>query len=183
MALYVGLCHYPVYDKNKKVICSAITSMDIHDLARLSMTFGVSRCFIMNPLRDQLELARNIVEHWIVGHGASYNPHRRRAFETIRVCEGIEDAIHEIKGETGQDPLLIATDASPKGRMLTYGEVRDLIREKIVLLIFGTAWGLYEGVIEASYGLLEPIYGVGDYNHLSVRAAAAIILDRLMMRK
>jgi hypothetical protein len=26
---------------------------------------------------------------------------------------------------------------------------------------------------------IEPIHGAGDYNHLSVRSAAAIVLDRL----
>jgi len=28
--------------------------------------------------------------------------------------------------------------------------------------------------------ILEPIYGRGEYNHLSVRSAASIILDRLV---
>jgi hypothetical protein len=27
--------------------------------------------------------------------------------------------------------------------------------------------------------ILEPVYGPGEYNHLSVRSAVAIILDRL----
>jgi hypothetical protein len=30
--------------------------------------------------------------------------------------------------------------------------------------------------------ILDPIEGVGDYNHLPVRAAAAIIIDRLLSR-
>jgi hypothetical protein len=32
---------------------------------------------------------------------------------------------------------------------------------------------------QADY-ILEPIYGPGEYNHLSVRSAVAIILDRLL---
>ncbi|MCK4696288.1 MAG: RNA methyltransferase, partial [Candidatus Cloacimonetes bacterium] len=31
--------------------------------------------------------------------------------------------------------------------------------------------------------ILKPIKGVGNYNHLSVRSAAAIVLDRLTSEK
>ena len=33
--------------------------------------------------------------------------------------------------------------------------------------------------VDAEPGILEPIRGSGEYNHLSVRSACAIILDRL----
>lgn len=39
--------------------------------------------------------------------------------------------------------------------------------------------GLIEEVMESSDYILEPIRGKAVYNHLSVRAAVAIILDRL----
>ncbi|NNL76133.1 MAG: RNA methyltransferase, partial [Desulfobacterales bacterium] len=42
------------------------------------------------------------------------------------------------------------------------------------------AWGLTESFITKADYVLEPIAGVADYNHLSVRSAAAIILDRLL---
>ncbi len=48
------------------------------------------------------------------------------------------------------------------------------------LLIFGTAWGLAESLISQADFVLEPIAGTTGYNHLSVRCAAAIILDRLL---
>ncbi len=48
------------------------------------------------------------------------------------------------------------------------------------MILLGTAWGLAPQVIESSDGILEPISGVGKYNHLSVRSAAAIVLDRLL---
>jgi hypothetical protein len=47
------------------------------------------------------------------------------------------------------------------------------------VLVFGTGWGLTEEVLGRADDLLEPILGTGAYNHLSVRSAAAIILDRL----
>jgi hypothetical protein len=48
------------------------------------------------------------------------------------------------------------------------------------LLIFGTAWGLSPALLETADFVLAPIEGPTDYNHLSVRSAAAIILDRLL---
>ena len=47
------------------------------------------------------------------------------------------------------------------------------------LLIFGTGWGLTREILDRCDDLLEPVRGTGDYNHLSVRSAASIILDRL----
>ena len=50
------------------------------------------------------------------------------------------------------------------------------------LILFGTAHGLHASVIERAELVIEPIQGVGAYNHLSVRAAAAITFDRLFSR-
>jgi hypothetical protein len=47
------------------------------------------------------------------------------------------------------------------------------------LLLLGTGWGLSDDCFEAADFILEPIAGAGTYNHLSVRSAAAILLDRL----
>ena len=47
------------------------------------------------------------------------------------------------------------------------------------LILFGTGSGLTDGVLEQCDHLLDPIEGAGEYNHLSVRGAVAIILDRL----
>jgi hypothetical protein len=46
----------------------------------------------------------------------------------------------------------------------------------------GTGWGLTEECFSAADFILEPIAGNGSYNHLSVRSAAAIMLDRLLGR-
>jgi hypothetical protein len=52
----------------------------------------------------------------------------------------------------------------------------------LYLLIFGTAWGLPENFIAEADYILNPVIGNTDYNHLSVRSAVAIILDRLFGR-
>jgi hypothetical protein len=47
------------------------------------------------------------------------------------------------------------------------------------LLLLGTGWGLTADVVEHAHYRLAPICGSDGYNHLSVRAAAAVLLDRL----
>ncbi|PID40198.1 MAG: hypothetical protein CR984_04510 [Proteobacteria bacterium] len=49
-----------------------------------------------------------------------------------------------------------------------------------LVLAFGTAWGLADEFMAAADHVLEPLVGKGTYNHLSVRSAVAIILDRLV---
>jgi hypothetical protein len=44
----------------------------------------------------------------------------------------------------------------------------------------GTGWGVTETILAQADHALEPIQGGTDYNHLSVRSAAAIILDRVL---
>ena len=46
-------------------------------------------------------------------------------------------------------------------------------------MVFGTGWGLAPEVMARADLRLAPVLGPTDYNHLSVRAAAAVILDRL----
>ena len=184
MRLYIGLLHYPVYNKNRQRIASAITNFDLHDLSRLARTYGAKRFFVITPLKDQQGLAERILRHWTTGYGARYNAYRKEAIGLIAILPSLEETIREVSGIEGERPVLIATDAKRgTGRPITYTKAIDIIdSERVVILIFGTAWGLDREVIQEADYLLEPIEGGTDYNHLSVRAAAAIILDRLVGR-
>lgn len=181
MRLYIGLVHYPVYNKNRLRIASAITNFDLHDLSRVARTYGVKEFYVITPLLDQQELAGRILEHWKLGYGAAYNPCRKEALELVKICSSLEEAVGEVRGSEGEDPLLIATDASKKrDRSLSYPAAKVLVRSsRAILLLFGTAWGLDREILEKVDYVLDPIEGGTEYNHLSVRAAAAIILDRL----
>lgn len=185
MKLYVALVHYPVYDKNGRRIASAITTFDLHDLSRAAKTYGVRRFFVATPLLDQQKLASRVLDHWRTGYGARYNPNRKEALDLIGVCHGIEDAVREVTDMEGEAPLLIATDARRQDKpTLSYAEARRLLRSgKPVLLLFGTAWGLDREVMESVDHVLDPVEGGTGWNHLSVRGAAAIILDRLAGRE
>ena len=184
MRLYVGLLHYPVYNKNHERIASAITTFDLHDCSRLARTYGVKAFFVVTPLEDQQELARRVLRHWTVGHGAEYNSNRKEALELMRVSPSLEACVEEITKWEAQKPLLIVTDAAKKkAPTLTYAQAKPMVRaDKAVLLLFGTAWGLVDEVFKQADYLLDPIEGYTDYNHLSVRSVAAIILDRLAGR-
>ena len=121
--------------------------------------------------------------HWLEGYGARYNPKRGEALRLIRIADTIADAIAAIRAGSGGIPRTVATSARSQGRAIGYGRCRQMIGDgRPVLLIFGTAWGLDETLIEETDFVLEPVSGNQTYNHLSVRSAAAIILDRLMGR-
>ncbi|MFC1869481.1 RNA methyltransferase [Thermodesulfobacteriota bacterium] len=184
MRLYIGLLHYPVYNKNDQKIASSITNFDLHDLARLARTYSVKRFFVITPLDDQQDLAERILTHWTKGYGARYNNLRKEAIEVVSITSSLDGTISEIRKVEEEEPILIATDASKQAeKAITYPGTIEILRSgKAVFLIFGTAWGLHADVIERSDFVLEPIEGKSDYNHLSVRTAAGIILDRLAGR-
>ena len=135
----------------------------------------------MNPLDDQQKLAKRVLRHWINGYGGQYNRDRKEALELVSVVPTLEEAIDGIKEIEGEAPVLIATDATTQeDRAISYEKAKETIQEnKVVALIFGTAWGLHKEVIRRADRVLAPVSGKRGYNHLSVRAAAAIILDRL----
>jgi hypothetical protein len=184
MRLYIGLLHYPVYNKNRQKIASAITTFDLHDLSRLARTYAVKRFFVINPLKDQQRLAGRVLKHWVVGFGSNYNRYRKEALQLIGIVPSLEASIREITETEGEAPLLIVTDASKQTeRSLTYSEAVNIMNSgKVVLLLFGTAWGLDAEIMRKADYILDPVEGGTDYNHLSVRTAAAIILDRLVGR-
>ena len=103
------------------------------------------------------------------------------AFERTLVVNSIEDAVKEIEEKEGKRPKIVTTSAKICSNSISYRALSEKIFEddETYLLLFGTGWGLIEEVMEMSDYILEPIRGKAVYNHPSVRAAVAIILDRL----
>jgi len=167
--------------KNGDTIASAVTNLDLHDIARAGRTYGIRSFYIVTPVRDQLELVDKIVSHWVSGAGAVYNPKRKEALSIIRVSESFEAVLTDIAAEDNGYPKTIVTSARKRIDSLPMNVVRDMIREEgSYALVLGTAWGLTDDFLNQADYLLEPICGPTDYNHLSVRSAAAIMLDRLL---
>ena len=182
--VYVALLHYPVSDRRGDTVTSSITNLDIHDIARTCRTYGVAGFYVVNPVKTLQKLATRIIDHWERGYGSSYNSTRREALALVRLRDTLDDAAADVRRECGTAPRLVATSArSAAGAdRTTFAKMREmLIRDDVpCMILLGTGWGLTDAVFARSDLVLEPISGKDDYNHLSVRAASAIMLDRLL---
>jgi tRNA (guanine37-N1)-methyltransferase len=183
--VYVALLHYPVYDKNGQVVTTAVTNMDIHDIARSGKTYGIRGFYVVTPVKALQKLARKIIHHWEQGYGSQYNATRKQALALARIMDTLDEVLLDIERECGEKPLLVVTSARPGGKRTSFTELRDMLKRvnQPFLLILGTGWGLTEAIFSRSDYALEAIEGPTDYNHLSVRSAAAIMLDRLLGRQ
>ena len=181
--LHVVLVHHPVRSKTGETICSAVTNLDVHDIARTSRTFGAKGYYIVTTLSDQTVLTEKIVAHWTTGRGGELNPARKEALSLVKIRRSLEEVVAEIGESTGRKPVVVTTSARQYPEALTFEAGRELIRQDDpMVLVFGTAWGVTDDVIEQADYMLESVDGGTDYNHLPVRAAVAIILDRLLGR-
>lgn len=181
--IFIALVHHPVYNKNREVIASALTTIDLHDLARLAATYGLAGFYLVTPLTDQVRLAEDMIGHWKEGPGAAYNRDRAQAIESVRVSGSLETALADAARRSGTVPLLVGTSARDDGPRVTFPEMRTMLKDpRPVMILFGTAWGLTDEVQAGCDLFLESIKGMTQYNHLSVRSAAGIILDRLLGR-
>ena len=176
------MIHYPVINKKDEIIGSAVTNLDLHDISRVAKTYGIDSLYIVTPYKDQQELFQELLDHWLKGHGAEYNAKRGEALSLVRICDDMDQLLARVTAKRQKRPTVLATCAREKHSVVwSYREVRQKISAgESFLILFGTAWGLAREVIEAGDGILPPITGSGSYNHLSVRSAAAIVLDRLL---
>jgi hypothetical protein len=189
-AIYLALLHYPVWNKNREVVATAVTNVDLHDIARSSRTYGVRGVFFVTPIEQQVLLVQDILQHWTGGAGSRRNSIRAEAFHRAKVVEALDDAISEVTRLEGVTPALVATSARFEGDVTTYDAFRAQLRSNEAmppqLLLFGTGWGMADEVVTRATTRLAPIHASdwalgddGPYNHLSVRSAVAIVLDRL----
>lgn len=182
--LHIALMHYPVVNKKGETVASAVTNLDLHDIARAARTFGGRSLHVVTPLDDQRELAEKIIRHWTRGPGGEHNPKRREALALIRTAASLGETREAIAAEHGIAPATVATCARRHPTAMGFGDLAARLAGGAPhLLLLGTAWGLAPEVMEASDIVLEPIGDHQGYNHLSVRCAAAVILDRLMMSR
>ncbi len=178
--LYVALMHYPVVNKNGDIITSAVTNLDLHDIARAAKTYGVNAFYVVTPLKDQQELVMKLLSHWITGAGTNCNKVRGEALRLAKLSENLDEVKTEIKKQTGRTPETVVTSAKKNMRNISFDSLRQNLKEgNPYLLLFGTAWGFSEQFISDADHVLSPIMADSDYNHLSVRSAVSVVLDRL----
>lgn len=178
---YVMEVHYPVLDKRGEKSSTAITGMDLHDIARACRTYGIKKYLLVTPIAQQREMAKRIAGHWTSGWGADYNPDRREAFSTLKIFASVQKAIAWAEEKEKKPVFKIATTAKRHaGAQHWLTLKREILRrDHSPLIIFGTGWGLHDEVMETADAVMTPICGGKDgWNHLSVRSAVSITLDR-----
>lgn len=183
---FLGLVHYPVYNKNMETITTSVTNLDIHDIARCVTTYELIKYYIIHPLPTQHKLIGEIMSYWQQGYGAMYNPDRKEALDRVSLKNSISDVITEIKKEYQGPVYTVVTDARVYPKSISFQDFRLVLEKEAdsnYLLLFGTGWGMCQEVMESADYILEPVSGKGAYNHLSVRSAVAIILDRILGEK
>lgn len=178
---YVALVHHPVLDRRGDTITTAVTNLDVHDIARSARTYDTAGYFVVTPIEAQKKLVQRILDHWRIGSGAARVPERKEALTICEIVPSVDDAIAAIEAREGERPQVWVTGARlrPGTEAISEAEARKRIPETPTLVLFGTGYGLERSVIDAADAILPPIVGGGSYNHLSVRAAAAITIDRL----
>ena len=122
-----------------------------------------------------------LIHHWRHGFGSTYNPLRGEALGRISIVPDLETAIDDAAEE--RKPFVVGTSSRARAeKMVAYQKLNELIEKSTdpVLLLFGTGWGLTDETVARCDKMLEPIRGKADYNHLSLRVALGIILDRIL---
>lgn len=199
---YVVLLHSPMVDRSGREVTTAVTNLDIHDIARSCRTFGIKRYYIVNPEPEQKKLVQTILGHWKTEVSQVYHPLRAQALEGVAFKETFEEAFNDVSVECqGQRPFVTMPDARELAQLTDqekiaapwgYQELRAKLAQNDLpgplMIVFGTGWGIAPGFFKHVDRTLAPIRAQGDgqgispsnrYNHLSVRSAVAIVLDRL----
>jgi len=180
----IALLHDLVCDRKGRVSVTSVANADIHDIARCARTFELRKFYIVTPILKQRIMVKKIIDHWRVGYGHIYNSFRAEAFSLVDLKESLDEVIEDVKNVSGRYPRIVLTGAGLTGELLSFGKLREKIfeNEEPYLILFGTGWGFSENIFTRAHYFLAPIRGVNNYNHLSVRSAVAIILDRLLGR-
>ncbi|MFH0898329.1 MAG: tRNA (guanosine(37)-N1)-methyltransferase TrmD [bacterium] len=178
---YGAIMHTQIVIKGGQIGESSVASLDIHDVARSARSYDLKNFFIVSPLTDQQEIIRTFIDFWMSEEGIAYNQSRHKAIERVISVESLQDVINVITEKEGKKPVLIATSARKHENVpvIDY-QSQGLVwsKDRPVLFLLGTGQGLSDQVLDQSDFILMPVQGLSDYNHLSVRSAAAVIFDR-----
>lgn len=180
----IALVHHPVSGKNGNEITSSITTLDVHDMARYGKTFGAERIYIITPVADQQVLVERMKSHWTdEEYLKKQNVRREGTVELLVTAASVEDAVAHARRRSKRVKLLATTAQRIPGAVST-AQWRAVAAEEADewIILFGTAYGLGKSLMERAERTLLPIEGAAAFNHLPVRGASAIILDRLISR-
>ncbi len=176
--LTVALVHHPVLNRRGDEITSTVDHLDVMDGSRLSLTYAVRRFYVVNPVPAQRALIERLIRH---GNQAVGRDDTRGAFTKTVWAPDLDTVIAEHEDELGVVPTVVATSARGSTRDTGFAALRERLHGgEAMLLLVGKAWGLAPRVREGADVELEPIEGGTGFNHLAVRSAMAILIDRLL---
>jgi hypothetical protein len=177
----VVLLHFPVLDRAGQEVTTAITNLDVHDIARSAFTYGMERYYVVHPIGAQRALVERVRTHWVDGAGKLRIPDREAPMKAVRAVPSLEDALRDW-GE-GEPVEFWSTSAADVPGSIGHEDACRILATPgpRVMLGFGTGWGMSPRLHDIATRRLKPIPSPRSdgYNHLSVRAAAAILFDRL----
>jgi hypothetical protein len=175
--LYLALVHYPVLNQVGENVTATITNLDVHDIARSCKTYGAEAYYLIHPVEQQRTLVRTICEHWTTGASAARIPDRKNALAIVRTASSLAE-MYSALGDV--EVWVTSAKATPS---LSWQDARTALtgEGKPVVLLFGTSWGLAGSVMQSAQHTLPALRGEVNtgFNHLSVRSACALTLDRL----
>ena len=181
------LLHHPITNRTGEIITTAVTNIDIHDIARSCRTYEVDHYYLVTPVFEQKELVDRIIGHWALPRSQEWHPDRFNALSRVQVVPSFQDVRNDLKQRYPERAVEVAMpDARPLPDQKTYAEIRETWEHEtnpgVKIIVFGTGWGVAPQFYSEVNTFLAPLYGPfgkDGYNHLSVRSAVAIILDRL----
>jgi hypothetical protein len=171
------LLHYPCINRKNKLVATAAFPLDAQDIARSCATFGITNFFIVHPEKKQRDFLESVVNFWDLEKAWQKNESRSIALSRVKVASSLENII-----ELFNKPIVISTSATKKhNKILNFEDLANLSKEtdKDILLLLGTGYGLHDSIFKKSDYQLAPLKGFEEYNHLSVRSAAAIMLYKI----
>lgn len=177
--LYLALLHYPVLDREQKSVCTALTNLDIHDIARSSCSYGLGGFIVSTPIEDQRQILNELLAHWVDGPGSKSNPDRQNALKMVMPVSSLDEAIALVEKRHGEAPAIWSSSAGGEGT-ISFDEAANFLYTRPSILLLGTGHGLAPEVVEKCSAHLPPVRWAAPYNHFSVRSAAAIMLDRIL---
>ena len=178
----VALLHDEMVDKNNLKVTTSVTLIDVHDISRSCRTYGIDNFFIVHSSPTIRALVSRLKGHWDTGFGMTYNPNRTDALSLVRISETFEQVVQSLTEQHGTKPFIVATSARSDESRITFEAAKKALEniETPILIMFGTGWGMSPELLAKADAVIEPINGPTPYNHLSVRSAVAIVLDRLL---
>jgi len=174
----VALLHHPVRNRLGEEITSTVDHFDVMDGSRLALTYGLRQLVIVNHIPAQRALVERLIRH-----GVGERDEARGEFARTAWAPDLASVLDEHTRALGVRPTVVATTAKRCPDAIDYATLRRRIEGgEPTLVLIGKAWGLAPHVIDAADLRLAPIEGGTAFNHLSVRSAMAIIVDRLLGR-